>query len=67
MGIIDWVIIAAVLLALALCVRSLAKGGGDCRDCGSAGSCAGHAGGGCSAAQGMLADVEKALAGEKAK
>ncbi|WP_077597598.1 hypothetical protein [Olsenella urininfantis] len=67
MGIIDFVIVAGVLLALALCVRSFVSGRGDCHDCGSSGGCGSHGGGksGCSAAKSMLTDVERALAAER--
>lgn len=67
MGPIDIVIIVAVMAALALCVRHLARGEGECSSCSSAGTCAVHASGKgyCPQAARMLADADRALGSTK--
>lgn len=61
MGIIDIVIVAAVLAAIGVCVRSALRGGPGCDGC----SLHCHGRGGCPAADRMIADAELALDGDR--
>ena len=62
MVLVDFVIIAAIAVLLALALRSIRRSGGECSSCGSRGSCSAHATGApCPAAQDMLRNVEKNL------
>lgn len=56
-------IVAAVGVAFALCIRSLARGGGECSNCSSASTCAVHATGKgkCPVAEDMVRKADAAL------
>lgn len=61
---IDIVIVFAVILLVALCVRSQFKSAkeGSCSSCASSSSCGAHNGDGhCGVAQKMIADADKAF------
>lgn len=62
---IDLVILAIVIAAVALCVRSIARSGNACSSCASASTCPAHLSGEgeCPAARRMLENAEDA-AGE---
>lgn len=60
---LDFIIVAAVAIAFALCVRSLRKGSGECSGCAQEATCAAHATGAgkCHVAQDMVAKASEAL------
>ncbi len=60
---LDFIIVAAIAVAFALCVRSLRKGSGGCSGCAQEGTCAAHATGKgeCPVAQDMVAKANEAL------
>lgn len=60
---LDFIIVAAIAVAFALCVRSLRKGSGGCSGCAQEGTCAAHATGKgkCPVAQDMVAKTNEAL------
>ncbi|MGI6755078.1 MAG: FeoB-associated Cys-rich membrane protein [Atopobiaceae bacterium] len=60
---IDIVILVMVIAVLAICIRSFTKGGSECADCASSGSCSAYsrAQGKCIAAEDMLKRASEAL------
>lgn len=64
--VVDIIVIAVVVAALVLCVRSFFRGGGECSDCAMGADCSVHGKGGCVVAQTMIDDAERAVVDREA-